>query len=83
MHPSTSQATAADQLVYVAALLLAPLPAFGQRPSKPLEPSKRDLITRLNECTREIFGLCRETRGGQTSWPDDKLLDDISATIRA
>ena len=82
MKPSTSQATAANQPVY-AALRLASLPAFGQRPSKPLEPSKRDLITGLNECTREIFGLCRETRGGQTSWPDDKLLDDISATIRA
>ena len=47
MHPSTSQATAAGQLVYVAAIPLAPFPAFGQRPSKPLEPSKRDLITRL------------------------------------
>ena len=84
MRPSTSQATAADPpAACVAALPFAPLWAFGQRPSKPLEPSKRDLITRLNECTREIFGLCRETRGGQTSWPDDKLLDDISATIRA
>ncbi len=82
MHASTSQATAAGQLVYVADPL-APFPAFGQRPSKPLEPSKRDLITRLKECKGEIFRLCRETQGGQTSWPDDKLFDDIAATIRA
>ena len=32
---------------------------------------------------REIFRLCREERGGQTSWPDAKLFDDIAATIRA
>ena len=84
MHPSTSQATAAGQLVYVAALPLAPLPAFGQRPSKPLEPSKRDLITRVKECTREIFGHCHETaRSARPLGPSAKLFDDISATIRA
>ena len=58
--------------------------ALGLRPSKPLEPSKRgDLITRLNECTGKIFGLCREKLGGQILWPEAKLFDDIAATIRA
>ena len=66
-HPSASQATAAGQLVYVA----HPRRDFrvGQRPSKPLEPSKRDLITRVKECKGEIFRLCREERGGQTPGP--------------
>jgi len=83
LNPSIAQTPAADQLTNMP-FPYAQLPAFGSLPSsKPLQPSRRDLVSRLDECTREIFGLCRDTGGGQTLWPDDKLLDDISTNIRA
>ena len=86
MKPSTSQATSADQPVYVAALPLASLPTFGQRPSKLSELSRDEFARGLRKALGEMHQMCRsddDPLGSvQTLWPSNEWLANLSAIIR-
>ena len=85
MHPPARQATAPDRLD-VAALPLASLPAFGQRPSKPLEPSRDELVRSLRKALGEMHQMCGSDDDPlgpvQKLWPNNEWLANLSAIIR-
>ncbi len=62
-----------------------PLWAFGQRPSKPLEPSRDELVRSLRKALGEMRRMCcagDPLSSGQTEWPSREWLVDLSASIR-
>ena len=83
MKLSTSKATSPEQLVDLAALPLARLPSFGQlAPSKPLEPSREELVDSLRRALEEMRRMCHPFVLAPTLWPTTEWLDNLSAVIR-